>query len=255
MFQGQEQGFAFIAEPWPFEPDRPTLLFIHGAGMSKSFWARQVTGLSHAANCVAADLPGHGESLGPGAKTIDEYSDRVLEFVDLLCLGSPVLCGHSMGGAIAQNLLIGNPGVFRAGVLISTGARLKVLPLVFETLEKGMDTFADLTLSVALAEPHRTDAIRAEVRKSMTSDPAVAKDDFTACNAFDVMDRLSTIDMPVLVIGSSEDLSTPLKYSKYLADSIPGARLVVIDGAGHFAPIEKAGEVNAAIAGFLNRLA
>ena len=166
----------------------------------------------------------------------------------------PVVCGHSMGGAVAQHLLVHHPGLFSAGVLANTGARLKVLPLVFETLQKGVQAFAELTLATAICPQNRNAEIEQIIKQAAVADPGVAIGDFTACNTYDMMDRISEIRVPVLVIGAADDISTPAKYAAFLADRIPGARLLMVTSAGHMAPLEKAEEMNAAVADFLKAL-
>ena len=66
MIAQKQSGIAFLAGHWPIDPDRPTLMFIHGAGQCSRMWQAQVDGLSDRANTVALDLPGHGESDGTG---------------------------------------------------------------------------------------------------------------------------------------------------------------------------------------------
>ena len=57
---------SFDAGQWPLKADRPTIVFIHGSGNNRLFWANQLNGLTDCANTVAIDLPGHGESPGQG---------------------------------------------------------------------------------------------------------------------------------------------------------------------------------------------
>ncbi|ABW67040.1 alpha/beta fold hydrolase [Desulfosudis oleivorans] len=249
-----EKGFSFIAEPWPMVPGRPVVVCVHGAGMSGYFWVRQVQGLSPVANMVAIDLPGHGGNRAAGADTVEAYAGHVLAFVEALGFDRPVLCGHSMGGAVTQHLLAHHPGRFTGGILANTGARLKVLPLVFETLQKGMQAFADLTLATAICPQNKTDETEQIIQNAAVTDPAVAIGDFNACNTFDLMNRIGEIAVPVLVIGAADDLSTPAKYAAFLADRIPGARLKMVESAGHMAPLEKPDEINAAVSDFLKEV-
>lgn len=249
-----EKGFSFIAEPWPMVPGRPVVVCVHGAGMSGYFWVRQVQGLSPVANMVAIDLPGHGGSRAASADTVDAYAGHVLAFVEALGFDRPVLCGHSMGGAVVQHLLAHHPGRFAGGILANTGARLKVLPLVFDALQKGIQAFEELTLATAVCPQNKTDETEQIVQKAAVTDPAVAIGDFTACNTFDLMDRVSEIQAPVLVIGATDDLSTPAKYASFLADRIPRAHLLVVESAGHMAPLEKPDEINGAVTDFLKEV-
>ena len=81
--------------------------------------------------------------------------------------------------------------------------------------------------------------------------PTVVHDDFWAANRFDLMDRVHEVALPTLILCGEEDRMTPLKYSEYLRDRIPGARLVVIPRAGHMVMLEQPRAVNEAIAEFL----
>jgi pimeloyl-ACP methyl ester carboxylesterase len=65
------------------------------------------------------------------------------------------------------------------------------------------------------------------------------------------MDHVHEIALPTLILCGEEDRMTPLKYSEYLRDRIPGARLVVIPRAGHMVMLEQPRAVNEAIAEFL----
>ncbi len=81
----------------------------------------------------------------------------------------------------------------------------------------------------------------------------MASGDFRACDEFDVMDRLSAIVVPVLIISAEDDLLTPPKYGDFLEKNIPNADRAHIMDAGHLAPLEKPQEVTQAIFKFLDR--
>jgi len=78
--------------------------------------------------------------------------------------------------------------------------------------------------------------------------------DMLCCDKFDIMDRVHEIKLPALALCGSEDIMTPPKYTKYLADNIEGARGVIIEGGTHMVFAEKPDEVNQAIADFLSSL-
>ena len=84
-----------------------------------------------------------------------------------------------------------------------------------------------------------------------TCPPLVTHDDFAACNAFDVMPRLGEIGVPTLVVCGRQDRMTPVKYSEFLSTHIPGARLTLVDDAGHYVMIEKPAAVSDALAAFI----
>jgi pimeloyl-ACP methyl ester carboxylesterase len=254
IVENQEMGgIGFTCGHWPLDPEKPTLIFIHGAASNNAFWNHQVTYFSEIVNAVAVDLPGHGASPGPGREKVSEYADAVLNFIDLIRAPRPIPCGLSMGGAITQQLLVSHHQRFTAGILINTGARLKVLPSIFDTIEKNYGDFVNMLFSFAISPKNSSGKLRTEIEASTICRPAVASGDFRACNGFNVSDALGSIEIPVLVMAASDDNLTPVKYGAFLANSINHAELITIQDAGHFSPLEKPLEVNQAINDFLIR--
>jgi pimeloyl-ACP methyl ester carboxylesterase len=245
----------FITGKWPLDSRMPTLVFIHGAGASGLLWESQIEALSSCANTMAIDLPGHGTSPGKGRDSISEYARVVNDLLDQVQVPWPIPCGLSMGGAIAQDLLINTPGRFPAGILINTGARLKVLPMIFETIEKSYDEYVKLSVTFAISRKNSTEDLTRRVAACLQSTAEVALGDFRACDAFDVMGKLDLINVPVLVLTASDDVLTPPKYGSYLAGKLKDAHSINIEGAGHFSPIEKPIDLNGAIGDFLMQLA
>ena len=80
---------------------------------------------------------------------------------------------------------------------------------------------------------------------------AVLYGDFLACDHFDVLDQLHSIAAPTLVICGTEDRLTPVKYSDRLVEDIPGAKLELVESAGHMVMLEQPEYVQEAIRGFL----
>ena len=253
MVRKEAKGIAFVSSAWPLDRARPTLIFIHGAGGSHVLWQGQLDGLAKRANAVAIDLPGHGESTGPGMLTIEDYARAVADFTAAIEAPRPVPCGLSMGGAITQQLLLDHPEACCAGILIGTGARLRVMPVILKTIEENFSAYIDSFLTFAASEKTDPKRLRPISEATARCNPQVALADFKACDAFDVMDRLPSIDAPVLVITSEEDKLTPPKYGIFLEQKIKRASRVHIQDAGHLAPAEKPEEVNGAIAAFLDR--
>jgi pimeloyl-ACP methyl ester carboxylesterase len=233
----------------------PVLVLIHGSGGDHTTWGRQLEGLASLATVLALDLPGHGTSSGDGCGTIADYASGVRRFLSALGRGRVVLGGHSLGGAIAQALALDAPDLLRGLVLVGTGARLRVLPELFEILER------DYAEAVTFLTEHAwSPASPAELkelgRKTMaTTRAVVTRGDLTACDRFDVTDRLGEIRLPTLAVVGEEDRLTPPKYAEFLARNIAGARLVRIPHAGHFVSLEQPDEVNRAIRDFLGGFA
>jgi pimeloyl-ACP methyl ester carboxylesterase len=255
MIRHNVKTMSCIADMWPPDPERITLLFIHGAGSSGLFWEPQVKGLSKYANTVAVDLPGHGYSKKESGKDrIEDYAEVIKEFADNLNLNHIVVCGLSMGGAIVQQLLIDNRNSFKGGVLIGTGARLRVMPEIFTTIESNYPEYIEMLKKVGFSpktDPETTVRIAEQTAKC---NPAVTKNDFSACNEFNVMNKLHVIDVPVLVVTGLDDLLTPPKYGEFLEKNIKKAYKAQIPDAGHLCPAEKPDAFNKAVIDFLNCL-
>jgi pimeloyl-ACP methyl ester carboxylesterase len=109
-----EAGLAFSANPWPLNPQKSTLVFIHGSGGSNILWDSQLKTFGNRANLLALDLPGHGRSPGTSFNTISEYTKAVMAFINQMKISNPIPAGLSLGGAITLQLLLDYPERFPA---------------------------------------------------------------------------------------------------------------------------------------------
>jgi pimeloyl-ACP methyl ester carboxylesterase len=228
------------------------LVFIHGAGDSHLVWNGQLAALGEIARAFALDLPGHGRSIGAGRATILDYAMVVREFLDALSIERAVVVGISMGGAIAQTLALEFPERVMGLVLVGTGAKLRVAPQFLDGLKNDFENTArvlvenfyapDTSPSTPLLkrEGSRREWLKEKSFEQLyATGSVVTYNDFSACDAFDVRERISSIAAPTLVVCGRDDKMTPLKYSEFLAQNIPHARLVVIEHAGHMVMVEQ----------------
>ncbi len=251
MIVRKEQGIAFRSGTWPPNPHRPSVVFIHGSGLEKELWQFQIDALAPQLNTLALDLPGHGASDAPALERVEDYAACVMRLIDTLKLPQPIPCGLSLGGAIALQLLLDYPHALAGGILIGTGARLRVHPAIFEAIT---DDYHGLTDDVTFyGTSLKTDPQRIKPLKALAAvcPPTVCLQDFQACDRFDVMDRLGEIKLPVLIINGADDPLTPPKYSDYLEQQITRARRVSVSDAGHMVPVEQPEAVNTGIAAFV----
>lgn len=251
MYESKMESIAFVAGRWPLEGDLPTVVFIHGSGGSHVLWHAQVEALADEMNTVALDLPGHGGSDGPGMESVAGYAAAVDGFIASLNVPRPVPCGLSIGGAIVLYLLLEYSHKYGAGIVVNSGAKLRVMPLIFEAIEK--DYSAYLAAAPAFSISEKTDPSRIKpLSDAMAAcPPTVALGDFRACDTFDVMERVGEIEVPVLVLTAPDDKLTPPKYGAFLAERIKRSSLVGIEDSGHLSPMEQPEEVARAIREFV----
>lgn len=229
----------------------PSLVCIHGAGGTHQHWGLQLQALSHAAQVFLLDLPGHGRSPGPGRARIAAYSQIVVAALDALGLNQVVLAGHSMGGAIALWTALTAPERIAELILVGTGARLPIMPVLFKYLEQEPARAANVIVEHAYGR-NTAPALRAAGEESFRQvDPQVFRGDLLACNAFNVMERLDEIRCPTLILCGAEDRITPPKFSRYLHVQIHGSTLVLMPNAGHMVQIEQPDVVNATLRQFI----
>ena len=221
-----------------------SLVFIHGAGGSRSFWRLQEAYFSQAFNVIIMELPGHGAAPGPGVQEIKGYALWIKGALDELKLSRPFVIGHSMGGAIAMELAVRFPALPKGLVLVSTGARLRTVPDILDGIKQAFPETVKLICERSFAQDAPAEMKQATAAEMMKNSPDVLHGDFSACDRFDIMEQVQTINKPTLVICGDQDILTPIKYSRFLADTIAGARLEIIKGAGHLVMLERAEEFN-----------
>jgi pimeloyl-ACP methyl ester carboxylesterase len=225
------------------------VIFCHGSGGGHHHWLYQLKGLKGNINPLAVDLPGHGRSEGEPADDIAVYREWLHRFTDALGVGPFVAAGHSMGGAIALDYALHYPENTLGLILVGSGARLRVLPAFLETLQEGA---VPAELADFLYCPDTPQELLQRGREEVASTAAsIYHADLSACDKFDVTDKLPRISRQAMMICGSEDRLTPVKYSHYLAEKLPAGKVAVIEGAGHMVMIEKPEAVNQAIEAFI----
>jgi pimeloyl-ACP methyl ester carboxylesterase len=237
----------------------PTFLFSHGVTIDSRVWVKQFAALPElGARVVAFDHRGHGESvLGEGGHSIENLAADMRSVLEGLDLTDVVLVGHSMGGVAALAFAIHHAEVARVRVrglvLLSTFGRTPLgaaLPLrgAAERVAGWLDFGALMRrpgLGTALARVsfgREPVASQVElVREMLAACPKeTVRDAVVPLVGFDLFDRLEQIDRPTLVIGGAADLLVPSTEARRLARHIPGARLELVERAGHHVMLEQA---------------
>ncbi len=248
--------------------DGPVVVLLHGFPFDRSLWDEQVDALSGPYRVIVPDLRGHGTSaVVPGVATVEAMAADVLETLnDRGVQGQVVLGGLSMGGYVALALAVDHPARLRGLMLINSRAAADTpltrevrATLVEKVLADGHPGAVVETMLPKLFAPGRFEtrgpevaAIEAVMRRSPVEGVAAALRGLAARP--DRTADLPRIALPTLVVAGTDDQLIPLAESRAMAESVPGARFIAVNGAGHLAPLERPIEVNQAIGDFLASL-
>ncbi|HWV82907.1 MAG TPA: alpha/beta hydrolase [Hyphomicrobiaceae bacterium] len=252
---------------------RPTIVFVHGFGCARSDWRAQVAHLRDRFETVAVDLGGHGTTQGSEAhEIIDTHGRDVAALLAELAIDCAVLVGHSMGCRIVMHAMSEAPDRV-AGIILVDGSRLgaagstayrdrqkRVAEIGYRAFIEPM--FAQMFLpgaDRAVAQPIIDRARNMPAKLAGNLFPNIGKWD---AERFDEI--FAKARVPVMAIQTT--YMTPEgrrasmqkgQTSAYLDDVrrlVPGARVEIIENAGHFPQIEQAGEVNTLIDDFMAKL-
>jgi len=209
-----------------------SLLMLHGWGVDSREFEKLIEEFSPSYRVIAPDLPGFGTSGDPtGVWGVDEYAAWVLKFMDALKITSAVFLGHSFGGRLAIRIASDPATAGRVEKLILTGSaglrrkrplKGRVRGWMFRTLSR---LFPNLREKFA--------------RKFASRDYLAASPLMRQCLVRvvteDLAPRLPQIPHETLLIWGRDDTETPVADGHTMSRLIPASRLEVLDGAGHFA--------------------
>jgi len=238
----------------PFVEDSKALVFIHGAGGDHTIWVYQYSRIKNNYNIAALELPGHGQSEGPGEQSIQPYVQWVRKTMEGLDVTKPILIGHSMGAAIAVTFALQHGDMLSGIVAVSGGARMKVNPLIFEGLKTDPKTVIEMAAHFSLSRKNFERLSRPVTESLSKVPPVVIYKDFKACDETDLTALVSQIHVPALIVCGADDKMTPPDLSRYLQEHIEGAKLAIIEDAGHFVMMEKPEAFNEALGEFIQSL-
>jgi 3-oxoadipate enol-lactonase len=238
---------------------------VHAFPLSSAMWERQVEALARRWRVVAPDLKGFGNSDAPedpSRYTIDAFADELHALLGHVGVRSAVVVGLSLGGYVALALQRRHPEAIRALVLADTRAESDAPAVIERRTKQQRQVRAEGTAGVAEAlcgallapETRRSKPdVVARVRSLMEQPPAGYVGALEAMKRRpDATPLLQGISVPTLVVVGEHDALTPPDAARRLQKAIPGARLVVVPGAGHLTSLEAPDAFNGALVEFLS---
>ncbi|AJE80890.1 MULTISPECIES: alpha/beta fold hydrolase [Streptomyces] len=226
--------------------DAPVLILGPSLGTTWHMWDRQIPELSQQWRVFRFDLPGHGGAPAHPAESVEQLADRLLATLDELGVHRFGYAGCALGGAIGTDLALRHPDRVAALTLIASSPRFGTAD---EFRQRGVIVRTNGLDPIARTSPERwfTPGFAANqpaitewaVQMVRTTDPGCY---IAACEAlatFDVRGSLDRIGVETLVLVGSEDQVTGPAAARTLVAGIPDARLAVVPGASHLAPVEQ----------------
>ncbi len=232
-------------------PGRLPLLLSHGFASSSSMWAPNLAALSADRKVITWDIRGHGRSdspADPAAYSAQLCVDDMVAVLDACGVELAALGGLSLGGFLSLACTVAHPGRVGALVLVDTGPGYRS--------DRGRDRWNRYAVAQAASFEAEGLAALRDSREvtGAAHDPAglaLAARGILVQHSSEVIDSLASLAVPTLVIVGEED--TPfLAAADHMAASIPGARKVVLEGAGHASNLDRPAAFDEAVTSFLS---
>ncbi len=231
------------------------VLLLHGWGSSFDVYRGIISALRDKCTLYAVNFPGCGKSEQMSAPwNLDDYCTFVLEFIQKLNIGNPILIGHSHGGRVilklAASKLLTPPKIVlldSAGLIPKKSFKAKMRARSFKLIKA--------VLTLPLLKPH-TKALLDKARRHYGSAdynaaPEVLRKTLVSLVNTDLRDIIGNISSPTLLIWGENDTATPLDDAKIIESLIPDSGLCVIKGTGHYSFCEKPYEAHAILRSFI----
>jgi 3-oxoadipate enol-lactonase len=239
-----------------------TILLLHPVGLDLTCWGAQVEALAPDFRVLRVDQRGHGGSDVAPPYTLTQFAEDVHALLRHLQFAPAHTLGLSLGGMVAQVLALDHPEDVRSLVLADTNSTLsaEARPAMVERGEAakrgGMAAVIDPTLARWFTSGFMGSPVVARCRERLLTDNVEGwAGGWQAISELDTHPRLKEIRVPTLVITGEGDVSAPVSRAEAMAGAIPGARLHVVPGAPHMAPLEQPALFNAAVLAFLQTAA
>ena len=237
------------------------VILIHGLGSSTKDWEYQIPELQKNFRVIAVDVRGHGRSGKPlEAYSIQAFAEDISALIQHLKLHKPHIVGISMGGMIAFQLAVDNPGLLASLTIVNSGPEVKAhnfkqwLEIAKRKLLSRLLSLEQIGKALGgLLFPRPEQAhLREKIQERWPlNDKRAYLASLDAIIGWSVSERISSILCPTLVISADKDY-TPIADKEAYVAQIPHAKLLVIEQSRHATPLDQPERFNHALLDFLN---
>jgi 3-oxoadipate enol-lactonase len=236
------------------DPSAEPIVLLEGLGGDIPGWGRHLDGLARELRVIAYDLRGNGRSDKPDeAMTMKTFVEDTIGLMDHIGVPSAHVYGQSFGGMVAVELALAFPDRVRSLILAAThpGGSHAIRPR--SRVPKDRPWLALYSPGFVRDQPERLE----EHRRTALQNPQpghAGRRQWEAMQGFDPYDRLPDIRVPTVVLHGTDDLTVDLENARLLASRIPGARLDLLEGAGHVYHWERPDEADRVVLDFVGEV-
>lgn len=242
------------------------IIFLHGFPFDKTMWRGQLDFLKFSYRLIACDIRGFGKSTDEESPlSIDLFGNDLIQFMDTLNIDKAIVCGLSMGGYLALNVIKRFPSHFEALILCDTQciadtaeSKEKRYKIIEEIETDGVANFNEGFIKNVFHKDSITNKTElVEQLRSVVfsnSQHIISQGLVALAKRSETCSSLGEISIPTLIICGREDQVTPLSQSEFMNEHIKGSILHIIDNAGHVSNLEQPKEFNKYLGEFLTDL-
>lgn len=240
----------------------PTLVLSNSLATDASLWDDVIARIGAHVRLIGYDTRGHGASTSPGASTtLATLADDLFAVMDACGVDKAFVAGISLGGMTGQQCALTRPQ--RLLGLIACNCRASIDAAGIAGWEQrldvlrtgGIDALAAITLErwftpeYREANPQTIERVRAMIR---TTTPVGYEACVRAIQALDLLDAITDIQMPVLLVAGEQDAAASPAAMQAMQKAISGARLEVLDPCGHLSSVQRPDDLAALIEEFIH---
>ncbi len=240
--------------------ETPPIVLIHGFGLDRSVWHPVVAGYLKDFALILPDMRGHGQSDAPqGPYQMSLLADDLAELLEILHIKKTIVCGHSMGGYVAQAFAYQFPQMLAGLGLITTNAKAD-----------NDDKRAGRNALIREIKEHGALAVAETLAPRLSDDPAVVKQLHQLINKTkpagligglegmaqrpDRTALLPEIDVPALVVAGEDDQITKFDQAKSMAEVLPQGDFLGLPGVGHMPMTESPAALGEGLQALIQRV-
>jgi len=229
------------------------LVLLEGLGGDIAGWRRNIPRLAAELRVIAFDHRGNGRSVAPDEPmTMATFVEDAVALLDHLGVERAHLYGQSFGGMVAQEVALTSPDRVRSLILACTHPGFRHAVPVRETVPK--DRPWEALYSARFLREH-TEEVAEDQRLGTPQAPRMARRQWEAMQGFDAFGLLPSLRLPTLILHGTEDRTVHPDNARILAERIAGARLVLLEGAGHVYHAEQPEAADSAVMEFVRSVA